>query len=284
MKKRHMAFALVVACSATFWSAAASEAHKFVISGVVLDQGRNQLAERFIQWLSRASDYPLTFQYVDKYQALTDTLEKNESAIGWTCGAPFVEDHAKYQQKLVAVPLFRGAAEYHSLVVTRRGRTEKTLSAFKGQVFAYSDVRSSSAFVAPSFALKQQGVDIKQHFRYLMNTGLHENAIGVVLAGQADVANINEYILVEYFRSHPESRQHLAVLEKLGPLPFTPIVAAHGVSDTTIHRLQSALISMHQDPVGAEILNDFGLDGFVIKQPAYYQPIATMLEALGKPK
>jgi len=253
-----------------------------VLSGVVLEQGHNQLLARFTDWLSKKADYPLNTRFTDSYQSLTDSLREHATCLAWTCGAPFVQDQARDGQQLIAVPLFHGKPTYSSLLLTRAGRSEKTLADFKGQVFAYSDPRSNSGFIAPSFALQQQGLDINDYFRYLMHTGLHEYSIEALLSGQADVASIDEYVVVEYFKAHPAAKDKLVILEQFGPFPFTPIVGGSKVPAAAIARLQHALVSMHEDPAGAAMLKEFGLDGFVVKPVSFYQPIADMLKALEK--
>ncbi len=274
-------YSLIVFAPFLFISDAHAErSQSLVLSGVVLEQGHNSLLKQFTQWLAHKSDYPLAAQFTDSYQGLSNILRENPNALAWTCGVPFVEDHAADQQQLIAVPLFHGAPTYRSFVMTRAGRTEKTLADFKGQVFAYSDPRSNSGFVAPSYALKQQGIDIHQHFRYLMHTGLHEYSLEALLAGQADVANIDEYVVVEYFKANPDAIDKFVILEKLGPFPFTPIVAGKGVPASTIERMQQALVHMHEDEEGSAMLQQFGLDGFVVKPVSFYQPIADMLKAI----
>ncbi|MDQ6954962.1 MAG: PhnD/SsuA/transferrin family substrate-binding protein [Mariprofundaceae bacterium] len=263
-----------------FITHAESPQHTLVFSGVVLEQGNNALAERFTKWLSVQVNYPLLTQYAESYQSLSDSLREHPESLGWTCGIPFIQDYNSDGQQLVAVPLFHGKPTYHSLVVTRVGRQEKTLADFEGKVFAYSDARSNSGFIAPSYALKQQEIKIQSYFRYLMHTGLHEYSLEALLAGQADVANIDEYVLVEYFKAHPEAKAKLVVLEKFGPFPFTPIVAGKQVSGKIIQRLQQALLGMSEDPEGIKILKHLGLDGFVLKPPSFYQPLVDMLNAL----
>ena len=280
-------FMMMLGCVFIMFSAANAQAEtplaqsrSFVVSGVLLNQGNNPLMSRFSQWLAKHSGLRLSTRYADSYQSLSDQLRQQPNALAWTCGAPFVEDHVANGQQLVAVPLFKGAPVYHSLVITRRGRQEKSLADFKGQGFAYADPRSNSGYIAPAYALKKNGIDIKTYFRYRMHTGLHEYAIEAVLFGLADVANIDEYVLVEYFKTHPDANKRLAIIERFGPYPFTPIVAAKGVPKETIVRLQRALLGMRENKEGAEILAHFGLDGFVTKDASFYEPIATMLREL----
>jgi len=274
---------LLLAMTGTFAIPAESgerPGNALVISGVVLEQGNNPLISRFANWLAIKADYPLTPNFAESYQQLSESLHDNPLSLAWTCAVPYVEDYASDQQQLIAVPLLHGSATYHSLVVSRAGRTEKTLADFKGQVFAYSDPRSNSGYVAPAYALKQLGIDIEKHFRYMMHTGLHEYSMEAVLAGQADVANIDEYVVIEYFKAHPETRSKLVVLEHFGPYPFTPVVAGSKVPEEVVERLRHALTTMHEDPEGEVILRQFGLDGFVSRPVSFYQPIVDMLNDL----
>ncbi|MDX8387459.1 MAG: phosphate/phosphite/phosphonate ABC transporter substrate-binding protein [Ghiorsea sp.] len=256
--------------------------NKLAFSGVVLDQGNNTVLNQFTQWLSTKADYNLQPSYQDSYQAITDYLLEHKKCMAWTCGAPFVEDYLKYGQVLIATPLFQGKPTYYSLVITKKGRHEKTLADFKGKTFAYSDPRSNSGFLSPSYELKKQGITISKHFSLMIHTSLHEGSINAVLNGLADVANVDEYILVQYLKAHPEAKDKVVVLEQYGPYPFTPIVAGSNIDPQVVTRLQQALITMHEDPEGEKLLKKLGLDGFVVKAFSFYQPILDMLDTVRK--
>jgi len=273
-------FLLAILTFCTVSASALAGSSKLAFTGVTLDQGNNPVLSSFTAWLSKKADYPLTPSYKDSYQGVTDYLREHRKCLAWTCGVPFVQDHQKDAQQLVAVPLFHGKPTYYSLVIAKKGRSEKTLLDFKDKAFAYSDFRSNSGFVAPSYALKKHGIDINQHFRLLLHTGLHEGSIDAVLNDLVDVANVDEYIFVEYFKAHPEDKDKLVILERFGPFPFTPIVTGSDTPPEVVRRLQQALLSMYKDKEGKKILDQLGLDGFVVKPVSFYQPIADMLEAL----
>lgn len=258
--------------------ALADEAIEF--SGVVLVQGDNPELREFSKWLGARAGYPLKPAYADSYQVVSNRLREHKRYLAWTCGAPYVEDRVTDGQILVAVPLFKGKPTYHSVTITRRGRKEKDLADFAGQVLAYSDPRSNSGFVVPAFELQKEGLDINWHFRLLLHTGLHEASIRAVLAGLADVANVDEYVLVEYLKNHPEAKEKIAILKSYGPYPFTPIVAGSQTPPEAVARLRKALVGMAEDAQGREILRKLGLDGFVVKPPKFFDPIAHMLESL----
>lgn len=254
--------------------------HDFVVSGVVVNSGNAKRLERFVSVLSKNADYPMHVVYASSYTELSNILRDDPDSVGWACGAPFVEDHKAYGQQLVAVPLFRGKPIYHSLIIARRGRKEKRLADFKGEVLAYSDIRSNSGFVSPDYALHEQNIDIYHYFRLLINAGSHERSIDAVLNGLADVAAVDEYVWVEYVQIHPDAARKLKVLQSMGPYPFTPIVAGPAVSPEVVKRLQGALTGMKPGANGIFTIGNLGLDGFVIEPVSFYRPIAKMLDAI----
>ncbi len=271
-------FALLLLSNAAL--AVPQKAHDFVVTGVVLNSGDAKLMERFARFLSEKAGYPMHVVYASNYTELSDRLRDHPDDVGWTCEAPFVEDHKAYGQQLVAVPLFDGKPLFHSLVMTQKGRKEKRLADFGGEVFAYSDIRSNSGYVAPAYELHQEHIDITRHFRLLIDAGSHERSIEALLSGLADVAAVDEYVWVQYAKAHPDAVGKLQVLERMGPYPFTPIVAGTGVDPAAMKRLENALTGMKADGKGHVLLENLGLDGFVLEPARFYTPIEKMLNAI----
>jgi len=254
--------------------------HLFVVSGVVINSGNAKVINEFVNFLSSQSDYLMTAHFVKNYEELSDTLRQHPDAIAWTCSLPFVEDHINDGQQLIAVPLFNNKPLYHSLILTRSNRKEKNLLDFKDQVIAYSDPRSNSGYLSPSHALFQAGFTINEFFRVSINANTHEGSIEAVRGGLADVAAIDEYIWVEYLKQHPEAKQELKELERMGPYPFTPIVAGSRVTQDEIDFLAHALTNMSHNRQGKHFLSIFGLNGFVLKDVSFFDPIKSIAQQL----
>ncbi len=260
-----------------------SHTQPFVVTGVVPHSDGWEEIEAFVAWLSKKTGFHFHPLLVNNYSELTNILKKNPSALGWTCGLPFVQDEKEFSQKLIAVPLFNGEPVYHSLVVTRKDNIEKSLHDFKDKVLAYSDNRSNSGWLAPSVELYKAGVeDLSNYFSFIIKTGLHENSIVAIESGAADVAAVDEYVWVQYMKKHPDKSKELIVLNTLGPFPFTPIVSGSNVSDAVIESIQAVLTTMNDDQQGQAILDRFGLDGFVVKNSSFYDPIREMLKTINK--
>lgn len=263
---------------------AGQEPHVFVVSGVLVNSGNGRAIADFVGYLSRRADYPMRAVFVDSYRQLSIILRDKPDAVGWNCGAPYVEDQKEYGQQLIAVPLFQGRPLYHSLILSRSGGAEQRLLDFRDRVFVYSDPRSNSGYLAPSYALLQAGETMDDFFRLRIHTASHEKSIEALLGGLGDVAAVDEYVWVSFLRMHPQAADRLSELERMGPFPFTPIVAGVGVTEERRRRMTQALLSMDSDAQGRRLLAGFGLDGFVEVDVAFFEPIADMLKAVSGQK
>jgi len=253
--------------------------HLFVVSGVITNGGSDDKIEKFVDMIEKNTGYALRTMYVNSYERLSHVLRDNPDALGWTCGAPYVEDSEHDGQQLIAVPLLNNLPTYSSFIITRKDNNKKALVDFKDKIFAYSDLRSNSGYVAPSVILKDHGYDIGNFFRVKILAGNHERSIESVYRGLADVAAIDEYVWLEAIKANPKYSERLHVIEKSGPFPFTPVVAGADVEKKTIKRVQDFLTKMKENEF-EEFKKDFHMDGFVIKEPSFFEPIKKMLESL----
>lgn len=262
--------------SMTYGDIVKDDKHLFVISGVIVNSANSEKINNFIKMIERKSNYPLKPFFVDSYSRLSQVLRDNPDSLAWTCGAPYVEDHIKDKQQLIVVPLFNEQPSYSSFIVSRKKAPGSKLLDFKNKVFVYSDPRSNSGYVAPSMLLINQGQDINTFFRVKVKAGSHEKSIEAIYRGLADVGAIDEYIWQTYTASRPRIRDKLHVIEKIGPFPFTPIVAGSAVNQKTINKIQNALVHMNAIELN-EFKRNFQMDGFVIKNSQFYQPIKKMM-------
>lgn len=253
----------------------------FVFSGVVKNNNNFQLLLDFTQYVSKKSNIPLQTAYVNSYANLSKILKEHPRSLAWTCAAPFMLAYKKGEEKLIAVPLFKGKPLYNSVIITQKKNTQACIKDFKGAIFAYSDPLSNSGFLAPKYHLAKSNIKISNFFSLMLNTGSHEGSIASVISGIADIAAVDEYILDLYLIKHPEAKNILREVKRLGPFPFTPIVAGKDISAQEIKTLASVLTQMKNDPEGKKLLDTFALNGFVIKSPEFYKPIEKMIDTVG---
>lgn len=273
---KYIVFLLIFFSLNIYAEDSSKQKHLFVISGVVLNSSNSAKINDLVAMIERKTHYPLKAFFVDSYDRLSKLLRDNPDALGWTCGFPFVEDSDKDQQQLVAVPLYKGKPLYKSLIVSRKTSPGKSLADFKGKIFVYSDPRSNSGYLAPSYLLSQQGTTIDEFFRLKIRAGSHEKSIEAIYRGLADVGAIDQYIWDIYTQKRPELLEKLHVIQESGPYPFTPIVAGKNVASDTLKKIRRALTEMETEELN-QFKADFKMDGFVVKEKTFYQPIKDMI-------
>ena len=114
----------------------------------------------------------------------------------------------------------------------------------------------------------------------MIHAGSHERSIEALMGRLADVAAVDEYVWVEYVKQYPQAQDMLVELERMGPFPFTPIVASAEVSKKDVVRLNKSLVEMKKSKQGRQHLKKFGLDGFVKVDKDFYAPIEDMLNEI----
>jgi phosphonate transport system substrate-binding protein len=81
-----------------------------------------------------------------------------------------------------------GFVGYHAVVVVKADSPYTSLADLQGRSFAYADPNSTSGFVAPSFFLREDGIDAGAFFGRTGFSGSHENSIIAILNGTYDAA------------------------------------------------------------------------------------------------
>jgi phosphonate transport system substrate-binding protein len=81
-----------------------------------------------------------------------------------------------------------GFVGYHAVVVVKADSPYTSLADLQGRSFAYADPNSTSGFVAPSFFLREDGIDPGAFFGRTGFSGSHENSIIAIRNGTYDAA------------------------------------------------------------------------------------------------
>lgn len=103
-----------------------------------------------------------------------------------------------------------GFVGYHAVVVVKADSPYTSLNDLQGKSFAYADPNSTSGFVAPSFFLREDGIDPAAFFGRTGFSGSHENSIIAILNGTYDAA-------ATWWTN--EARNNVARMEGKGMIP-----------------------------------------------------------------
>jgi phosphonate transport system substrate-binding protein len=86
-------------------------------------------------------------------------------------------------------------------------------------------------------------------------------------------------VLEQEVRLTPDLAQHLRVVDTLGPSPIPPLVVSRRVPPELRRQLRDALLAMHTDPLGVQVLESAHMARLVPVVDADYHPIRRMAAA-----
>lgn len=212
-------------------------------------------------------------------------LDQGAAQVGWICGLPYVwrADRPESDVELLAAPVVGGAAYagrpvYFSDVLVRTDRPYERLEDLAGAVWAYNEPGSHSGYGVMKARLAELNWG-GSFFREAIMSGSHQESLRMLRDGRADVSAIDTIVLELELASHPEMDGAFRALERLGPSPIPPLVVRCDLSSGLKQALKHALLSMHEDPAGAEVLARGPVVQYVEVQDTDYDPIRQALRA-----
>src|SRR5947209_15491302 len=211
-----------------------------------------------------------------------EDLVAGQVDVGFICGLPYVRlvDSPGSPVELLAAPVLQGERYqnkpvYFSDVIVRRDSPFASFDDLGGCRWAYNQRTSHSGYNLICSSLLEQGKTLR-YFGTMIETGSHQRSLQLVLEEQADAAAIDSHVLDALLWQNKDLKLQLGVIARLGPSSIPPVVVARSLDSTLKCRLQEALITMHDDPDGAERVEQGRIDQFVSVTDADYNDILTI--------
>jgi phosphonate transport system substrate-binding protein len=200
----------------------------------------------------------------------------------WICGLPYVHQqaHADPGIELLAAPVMAAARYgrtpvYFSEIVARKEIAGESLRSLAGLRLAYNEPISHSGYNVLCDALVRARAP-SGLFSAVIESGAHQASIRMLLDGLVDVAVIDSTVLETELALNAEFAGSVRIVDSLGPSPMPPWVVSRVVPDDTKSRLLEALLGMHLDASGSDILARARMARFERVADAWYDPIRDM--------
>jgi phosphonate transport system substrate-binding protein len=223
-------------------------------------------------------------QFVDDlhWQAREAELDSGDIQVGWICGLPYVwkADHKPPKIDLLAAPVMAGPRYhdqpiYFSDVVVLKESPIFSFSDLRGKIWAYNEPHSHSGYNITRYKLAKMG-EKRDYFSRVVAAGSHQRALQLVLSGAVDASAIDSTVLETELADSPPLRDRIRTIDVLGPSPIPPWVVFPGLPEALRSRLQNALLEMHLNPRGREILTKGRISRFTMVKNSDYDPIRQM--------
>jgi phosphonate transport system substrate-binding protein len=135
---------------------------------------------------------------------------------------------------------------------------------------------SNSGKLVPEFMLAQRGETPERFFGKVIYTSAHDKSVHAVAANEVDGAAVDSLVYEYMIRKEPLLAKKTRVLARSAPYGIPPIVVRPGISPTLREQLRKILLTMHEDPEGALILQGMMTRRFVTASDAAYGTIREM--------
>ena len=165
------------------------------------------------------------------------------------------------------VPLLRrwkgGVSEYYTLLVARKDSGITTLDGLRGQLLAFEDPASTSAYLLPKAHLVNAGYKVTEQTE---GDSAADDEIGYVFAGTEE--NVLAWILQgkttggvlsnsDYEELSSEEQDQLVILDQTQAVPRHIVLASSNTDRALQMRITELLLELHLTPEGQAVLESF---------------------------
>ena len=285
MKNFFSVLALIVLpvwfCPGEAFSAQASLTRKdpnTIVIGLIPEMNVFKQMERFkalADYMSEKTGVQIRLTILSRYGNVLEkfTEEKMDGAfLGSFTGALAI---SKLGLDPIARPVnLDGSATYSGYIFVRKDSGIKGIREMKGKKMAFVDKATTAGYIFPVAYLKSQGIkDINSFFREYYFTGSHDAAVLAVLNREADIGAAKHSMYNRVRTEEPRIDRELVILAESPKVPSNGLCLRRGFDPILRKKLKEALLAMHKDKEGAEVLARFGALKFIETRSSDYEPV-----------
>jgi len=232
--------------------------------------------QEIIDYIAIRMDVPVEMVYRKTYDEMDRMLEKGDVDAAFICSAPYVEDKRKFGAELLVAPQVNGSVFYKSYIIVHKDSPIKSFEELKGKTFAFTDPKSNSGRLYPSYRLAKEGYRPEDFFDKYIYSYSHNKSIELVAKKVVDGAAV-ENLIYQYMKKKgsPYSEQ-IRIIEQSPDFGIPPMVNTPGLSTFYKKQIQEIMVNMHHDQDGKKILSDMQIEKFVEGSDSYYDSVRDM--------
>jgi phosphonate transport system substrate-binding protein len=217
-------------------------------------------------------------QLVDRgsYEEINSLLETKEIDAAFVCSGPYVEGKERFGMQLLAMPQVKGKPVYHAYIIVPAGSPARKLEDLRGKVFAFTDPKSNTGTLVPTYMLSKIKETPQHFFGKTEFTYGHDKSIRAVAEGVVDAAAVDSLIWEYLALKNPELTAKTRILLRSEPYGIPPFVARPGLDERVKRRLQEILLRAADEEEGRRILKGMMIDRFVAGDDRNYDTIRSM--------
>ena len=251
---------------------------KILLIGLIPEQDLFRQAERYqplTLYLSEKTGMKIRTKILSRYRNSIDNFISENLDGAFFGSFTYALAHAKLDVEALARPQFlNGGSTYHGLILVRKSSGIQTAKQMKGKIFVFVDKATTAGYLLPLVYFKKNGIEnFRTFFKETYFAGTHEGVIRDVLEGKADIGAAKNTVYQRMADRDGRAARELAVLDRSPEVPENGLAVRRALEDSIKKRIQEALLTMHLDPRGEEVLKKFGAQKFIETRDEDYLPV-----------
>lgn len=226
-------------------------------------------------YLFRRTGIKVELKTLTRYGDIIDNFRKEGLDGAFFGSFTYTLGHEKLGVEAIARPeKMDGTSTYYGMIIVRKDSGIKSAVDMKGKVFAFVDRTTTAGFLLPLYFFKKNG--ISNYHTYLKETyfaGTHEDVIKDVMTGKADIGAAKNTIYDMMVKADKRIEEEVRILERSPDVPENGLALKKTIREAVKDRIRNALLSMHEDPEGAEVLRSLGMKRFIVNTDKDYAPV-----------
>jgi phosphonate transport system substrate-binding protein len=234
-------------------------------------------------YLSKKIDMNIELKILTRYGNIIDNFDVLKLDGAFFGSFTYVLAHAKLGVEVIARPeRDNGVSTYYGLIFVRKDSGIRNINDMKGKVFAFVDKATTAGHLFPLAYFKKNGVD--NYSKFLKENyfaGTHEDTIIDVLDRKADIGAAKNSVFFSLTEHDDRISKDLHIIEKSLNVPENGLALKKSMDASIKENIQQALINMHNDPEGKEVLKSFGANKFIKTNNDDYENVRALVQQTG---
>jgi phosphonate transport system substrate-binding protein len=261
-------------------AASAEQALKIGVASMITPVDAVRYYQDVIDYVGKAIGEPVQMVHRRTYDEMDSLLERGEVNVAFICSAPYVKNRQKFGVELLVAPSVNGSATYRSYIIVHKDSPLASFPELKGKAFAFTDPKSNTGKLYPTFLLKTTSRLPEDYFSRIVYSYSHNKSIEMVAKRLVDGAAV-ESIVYEHMRQTGSPYAGQTRIIKRSPSYGTPpVVVTKSISPGLKARLRKAFLDMNRSASGKAILDAMMIDGFIEVSDRNYDSIRDMERAV----
>jgi phosphonate transport system substrate-binding protein len=221
--------------------------------------------EPLAEYLFRKTGVKMRLKILPRYGNIIENFQSSGLDGAFFGSFTYTLAHAKTGVEVLARPVaLDNTSTYHGLIFVRKGGGIRTAGDMKGKRFAFVDKATTAGYLLPLEYFHDHGIpEYKGYLKEAYFTGTHEDAVHDVLSGKADIGAAKNTVFNRLAKEDPRIGKDLVVLARSPDVPENALALRKDLEAPVRSRLKEALLNMHMDPDGKQVLERFGALRFI---------------------